>query len=333
MVSSWSRPTFNLNLGAWRRMRRTYDDPVAPLLNVRFRTAGVLFSALDRLQESLFGDALDRLQVKPPVFILGHWRSGTTLLHELLGLDPSFLSPSTFECFNPHHFLLSSASQLAEAQQTVVRPTGDLVVRASSPQEEEFALLCRGAVSPYEAFLFPEALGTLDKLCDPDQFGEAGARAWDRTLVSFLKGVCYSRGRDKRLLLKSPTNSFRVARLQKLFPEATFVTLVRESEAVFRSTLAMWEKMWDRYAVGGLCNGPLWRDRHVLSKPCWKRSLRRPRGSCLQIGTQLPDMKILSLTHSVPSHEYTNYWIWAIPPDYFPSSKSIYQALKGPAFV
>jgi len=231
-------------------MRRTYDDPVAPLLNVRFRTAGVLFSALDRLQESLFGDALDRLQVKPPVFILGHWRSGTTLLHELLGLDPSFLSPSTFECFNPHHFLLSSASQLAEAQQTVVRPTGDLVVRASSPQEEEFALLCRGAVSPYEAFLFPEALGTLDKLCDPDQFGEAGARAWDRTLVSFLKGVCYSRGRDKRLLLKSPTNSFRVARLQKLFPEATFVTLVRESEAVFRSTLAMWEKMWDRYAVG-----------------------------------------------------------------------------------
>lgn len=250
MVSSWSRPAFNLNLSAWRRLRRTYDDPVAPLLNVRFHTAGMLFSALARLQGSLFGDALDKLQLKPPIFILGHWRSGTTLLHELLGLDPSFLSPSTFECFNPHHFLLSSGSGQTEAGPMAVRPTGDLVVTASSPQEEEFALLCCGAVSPYEAFLFPEALSTLDKLCDPDQFEEADARSWDNTLVSFLKGVCYCRGRDKRLLLKSPTNSFRVARLEKLFPEATFISLVRESEAVFRSTLAMWEKMWDRYAVG-----------------------------------------------------------------------------------
>jgi len=44
---------------------------------------------------------------RPPVFILGHWRSGTTLLHEYLGLDPQFASPTTYQCFAPWHFLLT----------------------------------------------------------------------------------------------------------------------------------------------------------------------------------------------------------------------------------
>ena len=42
---------------------------------------------------------------EPPLFVLGHWRSGTTLLHELLMLDPRHTCPNTYQCFAPHHFL------------------------------------------------------------------------------------------------------------------------------------------------------------------------------------------------------------------------------------
>ena len=31
---------------------------------------------------------------EPPLFVLGHWRSGTTLLHELLMLDPRHTCPT-----------------------------------------------------------------------------------------------------------------------------------------------------------------------------------------------------------------------------------------------
>jgi hypothetical protein len=43
----------------------------------------------------------------PPIFILGHYRSGTSLLHELLYTsDPSRLcAPTSFMCFAPRVFL------------------------------------------------------------------------------------------------------------------------------------------------------------------------------------------------------------------------------------
>ena len=45
----------------------------------------------------------------PPLFIIGHWRTGTTLLHELLACDPHLAFPNTYSCLAPHHFPLSSA--------------------------------------------------------------------------------------------------------------------------------------------------------------------------------------------------------------------------------
>ena len=50
----------------------------------------ILNSILRPLQELLFRWHLKRIQIKDsPIFIIGHWRSGTTLLHELPVLDGS----------------------------------------------------------------------------------------------------------------------------------------------------------------------------------------------------------------------------------------------------
>jgi len=42
-----------------------------------------------------------------PIFIVGHWRTGTTLLHELLVLDDRYIGPTGYECLAPQHFLLT----------------------------------------------------------------------------------------------------------------------------------------------------------------------------------------------------------------------------------
>jgi omega-hydroxy-beta-dihydromenaquinone-9 sulfotransferase len=245
--SAGSRPVFNLNLAAWRSIRARHPEPIDRGLGLRLWVVGSVLSALGMLQERLYRRALDQLDLRPPLFLVAHWRSGTTLLHELLALDERFAAPSTYACFNPHHFLLARHRALAE--ETLVRPTGDMTVSTSSPQEEEFALLCMGVPSPYEAFIFPSALHRFEALCDPDLFEHAQQLRWDHAITWILKATAYVRGADKRLLVKSPTNSFRIERLNRLFPGARFIRLVREPCAVFASTLRLWQSMWERYAL------------------------------------------------------------------------------------
>jgi hypothetical protein len=50
---------------------------------------------------------------------------------------------------NPHHFLFSEASALAQKDSSTQRPMDEMEARPSSPQEDEFALLSLGARSPY----------------------------------------------------------------------------------------------------------------------------------------------------------------------------------------
>ena len=244
---AWSRPAFNLSLAAWRERRARHREPIARALELRYKAAGVVFSALSRLQQRMYGPELEGLEMRPPLFLVGHWRSGTTLLHELLALDPGFAAPSTYACFNPHHFLLTRHRPPAPTR--AMRPSGDLAVSPLSPQEEEFALLCTGAVSAYEAFMFPAAVSQLEALSDPDRFEPTRALRWDATMAWMLRATVYASGAERRPLLKSPTNSFRIRRLAALFPGAAFVRLVREPCAVFASTLRLWRSMWARYAL------------------------------------------------------------------------------------
>ncbi|HLH76211.1 MAG TPA: sulfotransferase [Candidatus Binataceae bacterium] len=247
-AESWSRPLLNFDLRAWRGLRRRNPSSLGWQLELRCYVAGGMLSALGAIQQALYRGALQKLELRPPLFLVGHWRSGTTLLHELLALDSNFLTPSTYACFNPQHFLLTRHAAASSAR-GMLRPTGDIEVRPDSPQEEEFALLCLGALSPYEAFLFPAALSQVAELSDPGRFKPAQARRWDQTMTWILKAIAYAGGAHRQLLLKSPPHSFRIARLRRLFEGARFVRIVREPGAVFASTLRLWESMWQRYAL------------------------------------------------------------------------------------
>ena len=206
-----------------------------------------MVSAIERFQELQYGEKIAALHLEGPVFVLGHWRSGTTLLHEILALDQQLEAPTTYQCLNPHSFLLS-ADGLVHRGAPIVRPAGDRLVSSASPQEQEFALLCRGASSPYESVIFRSALARIGSLSNPPEYSESDQTIWDNILVSFLKGITY-RAKNKRLLLKSPSNTFRVSTLCRLFPDAAFVLIVREPTAVVLSAVETWQKMWARYAL------------------------------------------------------------------------------------
>ena len=51
--------------------------------------------------DKVFFPALRRVEVRNPVFIIGHWRSGTTHLHNLLAADPGLRSLPYWESLEP----------------------------------------------------------------------------------------------------------------------------------------------------------------------------------------------------------------------------------------
>src|SRR5664279_234726 len=58
------------------------------------------------LQEIFYGRRIRGTRIaEEPIFVIGHWRSGTTLLHELLVLDARHTYPDTYACFAANHFI------------------------------------------------------------------------------------------------------------------------------------------------------------------------------------------------------------------------------------
>jgi hypothetical protein len=211
---------------------------------------GSLFTVLDGIQKSMAREQLAQANLSGAVVVLGYWRSGTTLLHELLCLDNKYSFPTTHACMNSHHFLLTEESALRGNQQGVRRPMDEMEVRPGSPQEDEFALLSMGARSPYEALLIPSRLASALKLADPRDLPAPDAERWKSVFISFLRAVSI-RGAGRPLILKSPTHGFRVATLRELLPDARFVLIVRDPMTNFESTVRMWRRMMETYGAFG----------------------------------------------------------------------------------
>lgn len=186
----------------------------------------------------------------PPLFIIGHWRSGTTLLHELFVIDERLSSPSTFQCFAPHHFLTSQwffhrfGSWLLPNQ----RPMDNMAAGWDRPQEDEFALVNLGLPSPYRRIAFPDQRPPDLEYLDTEMLPEPARKAWIAGLRQFLTAVTYHTGRP--LVVKSPTHTGRIATLAAAFPGAKFIHISRDPRALFPSTKRLWKSLEEGQALG-----------------------------------------------------------------------------------
>ena len=214
-----------------------------------------------------------------PVFVLGHPRTGTTHLHNLLALDASrFVYCDTFSVGFPSAFLslqrLGLKGALARAGvMDDTRPMDNMALSFDSPQEDELATnaLSAGSASAYMCIVFMrrwrDFLAPFSAL-DPGDGPRGGCpparRArWVASFLSFCRklilrdrlGIGRKQGaadananakentgetkKKKTLLLKSPVHTARVRLLLKLFPRARFVYLHRDPYRVFQSACHM----------------------------------------------------------------------------------------------
>jgi len=236
----------NLTASAWSGLLRAWDLPRTRALLRQAYLLGPLRSLAAWFQSLVVGRA-DLADVDV-IFVLGFWRSGTTLLHELLAADDRFSYPSSYACFHPHHFLFTEKIATARNNAVTRRPQDQMTTGWRTPQEDEFALLCLGARSPYEGLIAAGEFGSALKLADPDELGERDRQRWVRAFGRFIATLRRANG-GRPLVLKSPPHSYRVRALRRLLPKARFVVMVRNPFDIFESMMKTYRAFTLHYGL------------------------------------------------------------------------------------
>lgn len=251
MLYIWHGMGLSAWIGLLRRGRFDITLNCLPSI-VTVSLSAPINSILYLLSEALFARRAGRCAVEPqPIFVIGHWRAGTTLLHELLACDPAHGYPTTYQCFFPGHFLLTGG--LARGWFNIfmpkTRPMDRMPTGVDRPQEDEFALANLGLGSPYVTLAWPRHEPRDMDYLDLEGLGTEERRRWEEGLLWFIKRLYYRQ--KKRLVLKSPPHMARIRTLVRLFPGARFIHISRHPLAIVPSCLWLWKTL---ASVQGLHN-------------------------------------------------------------------------------
>jgi len=209
------------------------------------------FAILERL---LLASVLKRQKVKSPLFILGHWRSGTTYLQNMLSKDTQFgyFDPvSTVTCHNSW-LLRPLLALLEKGAISDARPMDNMEYSMDLPMEEMLAVNASTQVSIAHMLCFAEDYPHYINQAFVDELPEKSRENWDQVYRYLLKKQTFL-CKGKSLLLKSPDSTCHAAELYRLFPDAKFINIYRNPYKVIPSTINMFNKL---FAFQSLQNPP-----------------------------------------------------------------------------
>ncbi len=193
-----------------------------------------LYSKYDK--KVLFKNTDRDVSISDPVFILGHWRSGTTFLHNLISQDKQFNYPRIYQVIHPYSFLFIYKKFLKKLEELEnrTRPMDNVKSSPLASGEEEFAIAALTLKSPVVGWVFPKRFDYYERYLDFKNIDNSEIDEWKRTYIEFLKKICIN---DKRrLILKSPANTARIKILLEMFPNAKFINIHRNPFDVYNST-------------------------------------------------------------------------------------------------
>ena len=186
-----------------------------------------------------------------PVFVLGHWRSGTSFLQELLSLDDRHATCSLFQCMFSE-CALSTQRWLPVLIDRVATTFGiryaiqDRPLRSALPAEEEIAMLCMtDRASSNWGQIFPTRMRQYINDTFADKYDDD---AWLEGYRFVVKKLSIAHG-GERLVLKSPMNTARLPLLKAAYPGAAFIHIHRHPMDVFASSRRLWNMILRQSAL------------------------------------------------------------------------------------
>ncbi len=217
-------------------------------------------NAVCLLLDHVFFPGFRRMQVRKPVFIIGHARSGTSLLHRLMTADEGrFVYFRMYEMLVPslvqkkliravarldRRYLDSRIARRIEAWEDRTFAKGRQMhpMSLGGPEEDEF-LLALSCASGVWMTVFPY-MRELDYLY---YFDDRPAPRRRRVLEFYracVKRQLYLEGPGRVLCSKNPVFCGKVESLIEAFPDARFVILARNPLETIPSLLKMMERNW-----------------------------------------------------------------------------------------
>ncbi|RLA64926.1 MAG: hypothetical protein DRQ88_09825 [Epsilonproteobacteria bacterium] len=200
-----------------------------------------------------------------PIFILGHWRSGTTLLHKLMCLDTKAGYTTTYHTVFPHNLfgLQGLLKRIMLLIMPTRRPHDGLEIHPDYPQEEEFALANTTSLSYYHWFYFAknrkEIFKTLNNWQDlPPQ----KKKSWFSTYDDLVRRSLINTDK-KRYVSKNPPNTFRIPQLLALYPNAKFIYIYRNPYEVYPSSFSFFKSVIKNIGFHDICDADI--KEHVLT--------------------------------------------------------------------
>jgi len=182
-----------------------------------------------------------------PIFIIGHWRSGTTHLHNIICQDPKMGYVTTFQSVFPENVFPGFGRWLFKSFMKLLIPTsrkGDNVkLGVEYPQEEEFVLGRNHDNSFYDMWYFPrKTMYFFDKYLLGMGATAKNKANFRHDYYRMIKKAMINLNRTW-FISKNPPNTARVPALLEIFPNAKFIHIYRNPVMVLLSTRHFFSKI------------------------------------------------------------------------------------------
>ncbi|SHJ91682.1 Sulfotransferase family protein [Reichenbachiella agariperforans] len=237
-----------MDIKTWIRVLAQYRFAINWYLlpKALFITLIAILNTPFQLIEYLFFDRkIKATVVKRPIFILGHHRSGTTYLHNLMSTDPQLAFCTTNDALVPHLMLTTGkiTEKIVDLFMPATRPQDNVKAGAKLPTEEEFGMANMSTTSFTHAFYFPKYIQEIfDRTVTFEGDYNDNGNQWKNNLHYLIQKLTY-KNQGKQLVLKSPSNTARVKEIRELYPDALFVHIHRNPYEVFQSNTALYNKI------------------------------------------------------------------------------------------
>jgi hypothetical protein len=246
-------PLFGISIRNWIQLLEKNGGVDTKYLNkaIFITLTSILTTPARMLFKIKYRSKINKTNIShPPVFIIGHWRSGTTYLHELLCQDSQFCYVSLWNTLLPDSFLiLEPIKNFLSKFLPSERPMDEIKVDMDGPYEDEAALAVLYPWSFFHCMHFPRNADEqyLKSIHFYNMTFEE-KNQWKATYQQFIKTVTYA-NHGKRLLSKNPPNTARITALLELFPEANFIHIYRSPYKVYLSTKKMRQNVLNKLAL------------------------------------------------------------------------------------
>ena len=195
---------------------------------------------------------------KDPIFIIGFYRTATTLLHTLFSKDKQFGYMSNLDGFTSQFNLSFSdfARNILERRMPKTRPMDNIDMKIDDPQEESYAI---GALSKYgitNSLIFPQNYEYFTKFLTFEECSPKDLEKWKKVYLYFVQKTTL-KNNGKQIVLKNPANGSRITHLLEMYPNAKFIYSYRNPYTLFCSMKILLQKLmeisalqtWDEFDI------------------------------------------------------------------------------------